>query len=157
MKKMLITMVILIAIPVVGQGVDPVSLHGRWGGTVSQKGVRDYKDHTFNYMMSVHITQLLEGEVSGTATIAEVGCRGFLTFLYHADGVFHFMSGEPTKLSPKIKDNDCVPGVMTVKVLTADKIEVATFFATPSNPRFPSVQGTLMRLAPVEGKKQVEQ
>ena len=140
------------ALPGFAQTPDPAAIRGRFAGTVSQKGVRAFKDQTFSYTLDLHITQLLEHEVSGTFWIPEVGCRGEIIFLHLEGGLFRFI-GEPVKGSPK----DCIAGVFTLKPVAGDKVEYAATFATPTNPRHPSLAGTLHRLLSLERREHVEQ
>jgi hypothetical protein len=138
-----------LALPAFGQSVDPVLLRGRWGGTVAQEGVKEYKGQIFFYTLSLHIVKLLEDEQSGTMWWPEAGCRANLTLIHYTEGVFRFAT-RPVDKSPK----HCLPTMLTIKLPTTNKAEVAFYYRTMPKP---IAEGTLRRLAPVEFKEHLQQ
>jgi hypothetical protein len=138
--------------PALGQSPDPASIRGRWAGTGSQEGVKQFAGLQFHYTLDLHIQQLLEHEASGTLWIPEVGCRSLITFLHYAEGVFRFVS-QPLKNSSK----ECIPAVFTLKPAGKDKLAYSATYTLPNHTRHQGLQGTLSRLISVEAKEQQEQ
>jgi hypothetical protein len=131
---------------------DLTAILGRWAGTVSQEGMRQFKGQEFFYTLDVHILKVLEHEASGTLRVLEVGCEAEMVFRHFADGAYLFIS-QPIKNSPAY----CVPALIRIKSLPGGKIQYSATYATPNNPRNQGLQGTLQRLISVESKEQQEQ